>query len=264
MLGDDVGGVGHHVAPAGVGILHAEAQEAQPGFGDQRGTGEQRGLHDDRSGDARQDVAAQDLGLGQPGHAGRGQIQLGADADGRAARHTHDAGRAEDAEGDHGCGLVLGEDCQHDQQDDDDRNGQHDIGQAHNHRVNPAAAIAGDQPRRYPDDHDRGEGFAGAEQTDPATVEQPAEHVAAEVVGAEPMPPAGQGEDVVQVLLEGTVGREQPGCEYRHDEKEQEHRSRGRYRSACHSTQYDEPGGWSARMAWCRGHRARTFGLSQP
>ena len=93
-----------------------------------------------------------------------------------------------------------------------------DVGDAGDHHVHRAAAVAGGHPHRQPHRHGAAGGRHRQQQGGPAAVDHPAEHVPAQGVGAQGVGRAGVGQAVGHVDLEGVIGG-QPGGEdgHQHD-----------------------------------------------
>ncbi len=167
---DAVGGIGQRLveveAPLGGGRrLDAEAEEAQAGQRQDRLGRVERA--DDRQvlRDVGEDVAAEDARRAYADDAGRVDVRLDLDREGRAAdhavvlRHEHDRdrdGRREDAAE---CAAgAAGEDDRHDDRQQQGREGVQGIHDQHEDAVEPAAEESGQQAERYADQarqHDR-------------------------------------------------------------------------------------------------------------
>ena len=113
--------------------------------------------------------------------------------------------------------------------------------------VGPAAEEAGGKSDRQADqdgDADREQaGIDGGRRA----VDQPAENVAAEVVGAEQMAGSGGGQHVVGVLRGRRIRRD-PGCADRHDHQHQQ--DQNRQRRAQIAGQPAEQAAQPARLGW--------------
>src|SRR4030095_12324180 len=127
------------------------------------------------------------------------------------AQHENHVGQARPEHGDDGHA------------EKEDRKGELDVPQAHEEIVRPAPAVAGDEPPRHahpppPRDEDGGDSPG---ERDARPVQEPAQHVAPEGVGAEGMArapalrPHGRREPIEEAILHG-VGRRQRGREGRH------------------------------------------------
>ena len=115
--------------------------------------------------------------------------------------------------------------------DDQDRQqdggkGHPDFDQPRHDRIDPAAEIAGEQAEQRADHRRGGSRRYRHDQRDPRPVDQPREHVAPEVVGAEAMRGIGVGEAerrqarCHQILFERIVRRD-PGREHRQDDEQE-------------------------------------------
>ena len=72
-----------------------------------------------------------------------------------------------------------------DEQDDDDRDRQHYVGDRHDQPVGPTAHISCDQSEGYADDDEDDNGLGSVQQRYPATEQDAAEDVATKVIGPE-------------------------------------------------------------------------------
>ena len=127
-------------------------------------------------------------------------------------RAAHDAGvvgRREQDQERHGEVVAAAQDAHDDDRDEQARQRPHQVDPAHDRGVDQAALVAGEQAERIADQHgaerdqDRpDDGGAGAD-------DRAREHVAAEVVGAQPELAARPGEADEQVLLVRIVRSDQ-------------------------------------------------------
>ena len=227
----------------------------QPQVGDrrleqQRVGGEHRRLHDDRPGHARQHVAHDDPPVGQARRARRRHVQLVAHLQRRAAHDAQHDRRAEDPERHHRRVLVARQHGQHDEDQDDPRDREQQLGPAAQQAVGPAAYVAGREPERHADcEHDR-DALDDRLQAAQAAVQQAAQHIAPERVGAEQVVRSRSGEEAREVLLERIVRRDQRCQQAGEDEQREEPERRDRDRPAQQIAQ--------------RNHETRTRGSSQP
>ena len=84
--------------------------------------------------------------------------------------------------------------------------------------VDPTAAVPSDEPEGDRDDHRTDDRREADEHRDPGRVDEPAQLVAAEMVGSEPVVTRG-GQELVGELVVRVVGREER-CEHGHEEHE--------------------------------------------
>lgn len=120
MVVDRLRRVGDQVAPRRCGRCLAEAEEPDRRLDHDRGAGEQERLDEDRADESRDDVAPEDLHLGEARGAGGSHVQLVlSGGDRAAAEHADEAGAAEDPERDHRDAHAVAEHGEHDEQDDD-------------------------------------------------------------------------------------------------------------------------------------------------
>ena len=229
--GDVVPPVREHPAPGRRGRLHAEPEEGQRRLVDDHERQLERGHHDDRGQRVRQDVAEQQAHravAARPGPAHELALadrqHVGADD----ARELHPAGdrhhqdHVEEARAER-------EDHAHREQDVGD--GEEDVHHAHDERIGASPVEAGQEAEGDPDQAgQRHRGETDAER-DPAPVEDAAQDVPPEVIGAERMLaqaallPHGRPE-----ALERASGA--PGSQGR---------SAGRQRGAAHEEQHRDP-----------------------
>ncbi len=129
-------------------------------------------------------------------------------------RRIHDADRDDDVEH---AGTERGHqrDGQH-----DGRKGHQSVHDAHDHVVE-TAVVSGGQPARHPEHERERHHRHPDQQRQPRAVHDPAPHVAADVVGAEPVRAAGRGEPTGHVHVAGIAGDERrQHAERHHDHHE--------------------------------------------
>ena len=168
-------------------------------------------MDDQRGGDVREDVQGEDA-RGRGAERDRG-LHVGGPAHGedRAAHDAHEGGRVDDADRQHDVDE-RGAEHRGDRDRQQDRGeGEEDVHQQRERAVEPAAAVAGDQPEQHAErardadrDHADLEGDARA-------VEQAAEDVAAELVGAEPVERGWRLQARAQIDLERIERRPERG-----------------------------------------------------
>jgi hypothetical protein len=181
-----VAAVGEHIAPGGRGRLDAEAEKAERRLEDDHarhleGAEHQRGAHD-----SGQEMPPQDALVPRPEPA-RGLHEL------LIAQHEHHAaggarvhrpgGHREHDDDVPERRPQQGHDREREQ---DEREGELQVDAAHDHGVEPAAVVAGEQPERDAEQSrgkDRGQAHR---ERDPRAVDDPAQDVAAQVIRAEP------------------------------------------------------------------------------
>ena len=108
-----------------------------------------------------------------------------ADRERRPAHDPHEGRRVDDRDRDHRVGQVVAAQGDDRDRQQDRREGEDDVHQEDQDVVDPAAAVAGDHPEEHPDGAGDADGDGPDLERDPRPVEQPAEDVAAELVGAE-------------------------------------------------------------------------------
>ena len=185
---EDVGlAVGDDVAPRGLRRLHAEAEETQPGLGQDRLGHAQHGGDEDRRGGVRQDVAENDARRALPERPRR--LHVGGFAQGeelgphepRGAGPAHEPDDDDDVDD---AGAEEGDGGEDEEKRGEAHDGVHD---AHDHVVRPAAEIPGHRADGHADEKRHEHGDEADRERNVGAVEQAAEHVAAEVVRAEPV-----------------------------------------------------------------------------
>jgi hypothetical protein len=100
------------------------------------------------------------------------------------------------------------------------------------HRVEPAAEVSGQRPDREPDRPDDHRDQRDDRQRDPRAVDDAAEHVAPDFVGAEEVRPRRRLQHSLQVLEIGALRRDQRREHRQHDEHRDHHQAEQRRRVA--------------------------------
>ena len=97
------------------------------------------------------------------------------------------------------------------QQQEDAREGEHDVDEAHQHRVDPAPVVPGNGADQNADEG-RHDGDADADhERDAGAVDEPAQLVPAQLVGAQPVRGRWRGGDVEEVDLVLAIGCDRVG-----------------------------------------------------
>ena len=217
-----VGATQHH-APARSGQLCPESEEAQGRFGEQREPGGDRGLHDERRRHIVQHAFADDEpGLGSD-RTRRLDVGLLAHADDLPPHETDESGREDERERERDIGGTRTEDPrdherEHERGDDLDR-----VRDAHERLVDPTTDEPGKEPERHRDDEREADGNEAHLQRDAGAVDDPREHVATEVVLAEPVRTRRLLVDLGEVLHVGVLESDAPGEHGRDDEQHEVH-----------------------------------------
>ena len=211
--------VADDVAPARVRRLRADAEEAQRRFeADGRGDPE-RHQHDDRRGDVGQDMPQDDLRRAQADGDGRLDVGLLLDGERRGAG---DAGKARH-EGDGDDHDDVPEAAAERRRDHDREQefgkGEQEVDDPRHDAVDEAAEIAGGDAERGAEDGGERRRDEAEDQRIAGAVEKARKHVAAELVGAEPMLRRRIGVDAKIALGERIVGRDRRRCERDRDEE---------------------------------------------
>ncbi|EMF27026.1 cation transport ATPase [Streptomyces gancidicus BKS 13-15] len=216
--------LGEHDAPLGdrrVGV--AEPQVGQGGRLDDRGGQGERGLHDHRAERVGQDLREHDAALAHTQGLGREDVVRAALGQHRAAQQAGEHRHLHHTHGDHHRGQRLPHDGGDGDRQQQRRQRQHHVDEAHDDGVDAPSGVAAEGGRGAGDDadHEAGDqadqrGDDADEQGLPGADEHPGEQVAAEVVEAEPVAVAGPdelalvGEDLAAPGLRARrVGREE-------------------------------------------------------
>nr|WP_286276150.1 hypothetical protein [Naasia aerilata] len=238
---DEGGGLGHHSSPRGRGRRRPEGEEREAGLDAEGRRREERDLHEQHAAELRQHVVRHDPELAQAGDACGPDVELGAHRERRAAEHADERSAGEDADADHRDEHAVVEDREHRERDDRARDREQDVDHPEDDAVEHAPEVAGEDAQRDREDQhgdDRDEHTA--QRLLPAE-EQPAQHIAAEGVGAEDVRAGGSLADDAEALLERVVGGEQRGREGRPDDH-QEHDRRDQAEGLSQHAA-EEPGG---------------------
>ena len=197
---DELESLLEHPAPARSGRLLADAEEAEAGLGEEGEAERQCELDDDRRGDVRHDVTSDEALRGGPETPGRLDVGLLADGDHLAPEEAHEARDEHDGDGDGGVVDVGTEQGGHRQRQDQRGEGEQGVHRPHDHGVDRTPEEPGHEAERDGDDGRQAHDLEGRPQRDASTPDQPAEDVAPEVVGPEPVRRRGPGVDGVDVL----------------------------------------------------------------
>ena len=117
-------------------------------------------------------------------------------------------------------------------------------------------AVAGDEPQGAPDEHRGADGGHGDVERDARAVDDAAQHVATEAIGAEEGLAARRGLDQLEVLLVGRL-RGEGAREEGHDD-DQEREERPRHHHAAVESAPELPAPWRPEPG--DGHAAHAFG----
>src|SRR3990172_3129194 len=226
--------VRQHPPPGGRGWLDAEAQERQRRFHHDYPRHVQRG-HDEPGGEGVGEnvpdkhppipASERDRGLDELPLA---QRQHFAPHDPRVddpARHPDDDDDIPEAGPEH---------ADHRDRQQDERERQLDVGQAHEHVVHPPAEVAGDEPDGHPAGPRNGHRGAPDQERDAGAVDDPRQDVASQGVGPQQVhPPRGvlparRPEPMDEVLLQGIEGRDQRRDDGAHDDDEDDRQAEQR------------------------------------
>ncbi len=169
-----------------------------------------------------------DAACPRPGADGRFDITRFTDAQHLAARDAGKDGRVGDAKDEDNVDQAAAQDGGDDDYEQEVGEGQHQVDNRHNDRVHPPAYVAGDGPKDHSqtgcDQHTE----KANRQRDPGTIDEAAEQVAAQVVGAQGVFPTAFGAPnrrhlgCAQVLFQRIIGGNERGEKCRKDHH-QEH-----------------------------------------
>ena len=176
-----------HAAPAH-DIRIAGADEAQARFEQNRARHLQRGRDDHRGQGIGEDFAKDDPGVARPVGAGRHDERTLSQRQELGAHQPRDLRPRQDSDDEDRAPEVGAEHRDDDEREEEPRHHLEHLGQPHQHIVDPAAVESGDRSDRDPE-HDRQNDRQKPDlQRGPRPVEDAAEHIAAQVIGAEQMP----------------------------------------------------------------------------
>src|SRR3989304_6190064 len=239
--------VRQHPPPGGRGWLDAEAQERQRRFHHDYPCHVQRG-HDEPGGEGVGEnvpdepppipASERDRGLDELPLAQRQHFPPHDPRVDDPARHPDDDDDIPEAGPEH---------ADHRDRQQDERERQLDVGQAHEHVVHPPAEVAGDEPDGHPEGPRNGHRGAPDQERDAGAVDDPRQDVAAQVVGPQQVhPPRGvlparRPEPMDEVLLQGIGGRDQRRDDGAHDDDEDDRQAEQRRPPADQPPQQGEP-----------------------
>lgn len=211
----------HHQTPVGAGRLGAEAQIGERGQGHQSLAEQHDQIADDRTAEVGDEVAGADPGSAHALDA------IGVDVGLATFGECHRAGVFGDGRGvgeterEHGgrhSGAEDGDDQNGEQQP---RKGVHDVGEAGDHGVDPAATPCGECAEGDTEDGGDGQQEDRGDEAGAGTVQHPREEVLSGGVGAEQMFRAGADQGCGEVDGIGGVRSEQRSEERRQDDHDE-------------------------------------------
>ena len=221
-------------APPAHRVLIAEAEEAQARLGEDREAHQDRRVGDDRRQPVGDDVAREGAQMRGAGRA------RGLDIDTRLqAQHLcpHDSGRARpggERDRDHRVFDARAEQRDDQQHEEEGRDQQEDVEDPAQHRIGPAAEIAGQRSEHDAEQARDRRGDDGDEQGELRAPDQPREDVAPEIIGAEKM--SGAGRRIGRRVHRARVDQRQEGRGKRGDDRERDHAGAERKRDAAHQS----------------------------
>ncbi len=214
-----------HVPPAGIRELHAEAQEAQAGFGDERAAEAQRGGDEEWRADIGQDARPQHPGNARADRTRRLDEGLLGHGEGGPAGQTHEARHEHDGDGEGRVAEPGAEHAGNGDRQHEGREAQARVDEPHDDVVEPTSDVARQEPDRHGDHHRQHDDADADVQRDTRADHDPAPQVLAEVVRPEPVVPRRGRELVQHVLSVGIVGLDQ-AVERRDEREDAEERER--------------------------------------
>ena len=225
-------------------------------------------MDNEQTSDPRQYVPKHDSCSAQPCDLGCVDICPLSDRERRGSHDPKQSGGRDQPEGDHRDLFVVREHSQDDEQDDDRGQREYEFADAGDQAVDPSAGEACDEAGKCTDEQPGRERFGYREQGEPATVEDSAQNVAAELVGSERVAPTRPAEHGVEVLIQRFVRSDERRGDDADDEDDQpESSDRGELVRPCGRVELLQPPGCHRHVcgfARRRRHAARTCGFSQP
>nr|WP_198961534.1 ABC transporter permease subunit [Pseudonocardia sp. MH-G8] len=258
-----------HRAPAGVRGLHTEAQERQPGLRQHRVARGDRDRHGERGEGVGQDVPPDDQPRRGADAAGGLHEGLLPQPEHHAAHEPQEPGRHEDPDREHRVAQARAEHRDQRDRQQQRREAHRRVVQAHDEGVEAAAGVAGQEPERHPDRHRHDQREADREQRHPGADDQPAEDVAAELVGAEQVTGRERALQHPPQILVVRVRRRDVRPDQRDQHEEGQDAERDHRGPVAADPAPEVLPGAAAVRGGCRGggggfaarHRGRTFGL---
>ncbi len=177
----------HHLAPTGRGVVDAQAQKGEAGFGE-NGHGNAQGHGDDDGRDGIGHQVARGNAYVRGAHGARGQDVIpfaqGEKLGAQEARHVQPG---DQADGDDHVAEAAAEDGDEQQGQHEGRDGRHDLHQAHDDEIGLAAQHARGQPQGYADEqgdelHAQPHAQGNARAVNDTRIEIPSHLVSAEPV----------------------------------------------------------------------------------
>src|SRR5215813_3971424 len=206
--GQELPALDDHVAPARQRRLSPQPEVAQARLDQDRLAQQEAGLDDHDRQRVDEQVASEDARVtGPERRRGVDEVSV-AKAQALAAHHAPD--RRPGDERDHECGVseARAEERDDDEDQEERRNGEEDIGGAHDRGVDATAEVASDAPNRGAHDERQRSGGQADLERDAAAPDYPAQDVAAEAVGSEPVHRARRLEPVQQRLRRVALRRQ--------------------------------------------------------
>src|SRR5256885_4459449 len=140
-----------HRAPARRGRLHAQPEEREHRLRDDRDRNRDRGLYEERADDVRQDVTRHQAQVAGPERAGALHVVLGRRREHEAAREADVCWRRAQSDRNRRVGERGAHDRHEPDGEDQEGEGQPRVRQPHEHLVQRAAIVAGDETERHAD-----------------------------------------------------------------------------------------------------------------
>ena len=188
-----------------------------------------------------------------------------------------EAGKARGKDQRQGQGHVAhpgAEHGDHGERQDQRWEGQPGVGAAHQQIVDPPAPVAGHQADHQGQHQGQADGHEGHLHGDAGPINEPGEHVAPEIVGAQQMGGAHRGVGGEKVLGVGVVGSNEGGEDGGHNDQDQPEDGQDHPRSGEEAAQTGvlvppgTPRGQASRngadLGHKHGHDTRTLGLRKP
>jgi hypothetical protein len=216
---DGAVGLEDHRAPAGGSRVDTEADEAERGLCEDRARHAEGHDHDDRPEGVREEVAPHDRVVGGAEGPRRLDELAFLQREDLASNQACDVHPLNEPDDEEERKDVAAENASQKDDEEQVREGEHQVCEAHQQVVDAPAEVAGCGANGYTDGEDDGLREEANRHGEPGPVNEAAEPVAAQVVGAHQVVPRWLDEGVEQVLLVGIVGHDQ-GRDDREKEEE--------------------------------------------
>ncbi len=210
-LGHEAASGVEHVAPGGLRRLRAQAEEAQRRFQQHRVGERHSRLDQERRHHVGQDLAHHDAPVAHPDGAGGVDILLAQHVVGRRARQPRESRNEDDADREHGVEDAGAQARQQDDRQQDRREGEQQLHQPHQREIDPAAEIGGEDADDRAADQADADGDQRDLDRDARREDRARQHVAADLVRAQPVRGARPLQHEGDIEVVGRIGRHDIG-----------------------------------------------------